>query len=101
MGGTNLYQIARNQPLNYLDRNGLIPITAPVVGIGELLAAAAAVFIIVDGLDGDFCTSWAAECVATATLNPNPDYGCRKPCSECYRECVNDRGVWPFYKCPL
>jgi RHS repeat-associated protein len=30
---------------------------------------------------------------------PNPDYGRRKPCLDCYFECKR-QGSWPEYKCP-
>jgi RHS repeat-associated protein len=28
-------------------------------------------------------------------------YGPRMDCGACYRECVHDKGAWPFYKCPI
>ena len=29
------------------------------------------------------------------------DFGPKKDCGACYRECKNDGGAWPFYKCPI
>jgi hypothetical protein len=28
-------------------------------------------------------------------------WGPMKDCGACYRECKNDDGAWPFYKCPI
>ncbi len=28
-------------------------------------------------------------------------YGKRKPCGDCYRNCMHNDGAWPFKKCPL
>ncbi|HEV8431561.1 MAG TPA: RHS repeat-associated core domain-containing protein [Pyrinomonadaceae bacterium] len=28
-------------------------------------------------------------------------WGPKKDCGACYRECKNDGGAWPFYKCPI
>ncbi len=29
------------------------------------------------------------------------DFGPRKDCGACYRECLHSAGIWPSYKCPL
>ena len=31
----------------------------------------------------------------------NPQYGPKKPCGDCYRNCMNNEGAWPFEKCPI
>jgi hypothetical protein len=30
-----------------------------------------------------------------------PLFGPKKPCGDCFRNCVAEGGAWPFGKCPL
>jgi hypothetical protein len=60
--------------------------------------------------DPDPCKAALYRCLAdpwmprarpgTLPATRYPKYGPRKDCGACYRECRNNGGVWPSYKCP-
>ncbi len=124
-GGLNLYVMVSNQPNLVVDADGRFGplIAVPVITFTALEAAAAiagvsmlacltipscrdaATKMVCDTAAAaavtSICAAYAAECVATKWVNPNPDYGSSKPCSDCYAICVGEGGSWPYWKCPL
>jgi len=51
----------------------------------------------------DTCARLLELCLMNPWQPPRrrKDWGPKKDCGACYRECKNDGGAWPFYKCPI
>jgi hypothetical protein len=108
----NPYIYASDDPVNRGDPTGRNTIALPRPGAAGSeyallllisVAAAPAVALLGRELAKDFgCMAKLVECLE----NPwqpawnVPDFGRRKDCGACYRECVHAQGEWPEYKCP-
>jgi RHS repeat-associated protein len=125
--GPNRYAYGRNNPVRYLDRDGrsAAAVALPVIivcspdpvtkGAMVIAAVAAGAMILYEVCKDGACFSrpqpkreryrWRDTCdkLLYLCLTTRParwsSYG--RDCGACHRECVRDKGAWPFYKCPI
>jgi RHS repeat-associated protein len=125
--GPNRYAYVRNSPVRLFDPDGrqaqALPIIVicspdPVTKAALIAAGAAAGAMIIwkaceDGNcfgDGDkdkkrpnTCKRLLELCLENPMQPPHrqQQWGKRKDCGACFRECNAAGGAWPFYKCPI
>ena len=106
-----------NNPVNKIDPSGLAPCESDEVahcqsycqskgktykGCNQVTVGGITVGHCNCG-DDDPCDKGMAACLANPwqPKSNQCDFGKKKDCGACYRECKNNGGVWPTYKCPL
>lgn len=125
--GPNRYSYVRNSPLRFVDPDGrnavaVIVICSPdpvtksaLIATGVVLGVVFLLKACEDGNcfgDSDDDNRRPPRNVCRRLLDlclDNPrqpaskirQYGKRKDCGSCFRECSNNGGAWPFHRCPI